>query len=241
MKDKLKGLCIGVVAGALLTGGSAYAATNVKLSVVMENVKFMFDGVHKQTAQSIVYNGQLYAPVKNVAQGMGESFSYDGKTKTAWIGAKQGAFKYLDEISYARMDGDNSKGEIYFKNWTNPSGLKFTIADQKFLHGVGSILDAPYNGKDFRNSIDYNLNGKYKRLNALVGVDDYTKNSDNQGTIAIYGDGVELYRSESLKGGDLAKEINVELTGVLKLQIVFETAKDEAEQLDLVLADAKLF
>ncbi|MGF9699358.1 hypothetical protein [Paenibacillus sp. MABNR03] len=46
MKDKVKGLVVGVLLGSLLTGATAFAGTNTKISVVMENVKMMFNGVH---------------------------------------------------------------------------------------------------------------------------------------------------------------------------------------------------
>ncbi|WP_054956961.1 NPCBM/NEW2 domain-containing protein [Paenibacillus dakarensis] len=241
MKDKVKGLVLGITIGTLITGGSAYAASNTKINVVFENVKYMFNGVHKQTTKSIVYNGQLYVPAKNAAATLDQSFSYDGKNKTAWFGKKEGSFKYLDEISYARTDGENAKKNIYFKNWTHPSNLKFTIAGNKYLHGIGSILDIPSNGKDYYNSVDYNLNGKYKKLTGYIGVDDYTKNSDNTGTVIIKGDGEELYRLEGIKGGDMPVKVNIDMTGVLKLQIVFESSIDNGEQIDLVIGDAKLF
>ena len=242
MKDKLKGMVLGVLISSLVLGGTVtYAATNTKLSVVLENIKYMFDGVHKQTTQSIIYNGTLYVPAKKVAQGFGESFTYDGKNKTAWYGQKNGTFKYLDEISYARVDGKNPTGSINFKNWTNPANLKFTIADQQYLHGIGSVLDQNYSSGDYQKSIDYNLNGKYKKLTGFIGVDDYTKNSVNTGTITIIGDGQELFRQENLKGGDMPSKINVDVSGVLKLQIKFESSVDEGKHIDLVIGDAKLY
>lgn len=241
MKDKTKGLIFGVLIGTMLTGSTVFAGTNTKLSVVLENVKYMFNGVQKQAAQSIVYNGQLYAPVKNIADGLNENFTYDGKTKTAWIGKKEGTFVYLDDVSYARIDGTN-KDSIYFKNWTYPAGLKFKIADKQYLHGIGAILSTSIMPNDNKNSIDYNLNGKYKRLTGYIGVDDYTKNSDNTGIFIILGDGQELYRKDSMRGGDLATEINVNITGVLKLQIQFESVvADFDKPLDLVFTEPKMF
>ncbi|MNB97319.1 NPCBM/NEW2 domain protein [compost metagenome] len=241
MKDKTKGLVFGVLIGTMLTGSTVFAGTNTKLSVVLENVKYMFNGVQKQTAQSIIYNGQLYAPVKNIADGVGESFTYDGKAKTAWIGRKEGTFVYLDNISYARIDGEN-KDRINFKNWTYPAGLKFEIADKQYLHGIGAILSTSVFANDNKASVDYNLNGKYKKLTGYIGVDDYTKNSDNTGTLVVTGDGQELFRKDGLRGGDLATEINVDITGVLKLKIYFESAvADYNEPLDLVFVEPKLF
>lgn len=241
MKDKTKGLIFGVVIGTMLTGSTVFAGTNTKLSVVLENVKYMFNGVQKQNAQSIVYNGQLYAPVKNIANGLDESFTYDGKTKTAWIGKKEGTFVYLDDISYARIDGENKKS-ITFKSWTNPADLKFKIADKQYLHGIGAMLSKSVVNNDNKNSVDYNLNGKYKKITGFIGVDDYTKDSDNTGTIIVTGDGRELFRKDGLRGGDLATEISFDITGVLKLQIYFESADaDYDNPLDLIFAEPKLF
>ncbi|RPK18264.1 NPCBM/NEW2 domain-containing protein [Paenibacillus xylanexedens] len=238
MKDKVKGLVIGVLIGSLLTGATAFAGTNTKISVVMENVKMMFNGVHKSTTQSIVYNGNLYVPAKTAAQTMGESFTYDGKSKTASFGTKAGTFKYLDEVSYARIDGIVDR--VYFKNWENPKGLKFTIANQKYLHGIGTILDNYTYTSDELVSVDYNLNGGYKKLTGFIGIDDYTRNSTNAGSIVIKGDGEELFRKDEMKGGDVPESINVDVTGVLKLQIIFESALDKGQQIDIVLGDAKL-
>lgn len=237
LKDKLKGLVLGVLIGSLVTGATAFAGTSNKIDVVMENVKYMFDGVHKSTTQSIVYKGNLYIPAKTVAQGMGETFTYDGKNKTAWIGKKEGSFKYLDEVSYARIDGDERN--INFKKWKNPSNLKFTIANNEYLHGLGQI-NSGYSSKD-NNSIDYNLNGGYKKLTGYIGIDDFTKNSESVGTIIVKGDGVDLFRKDDMKGGDMPESINVDITGVLKLQIVFESEIEDYDQLDIVLADAKLY
>lgn len=240
MKDRTKGLILGVAIGTMLTGSTVFAGTDVKLSVVLENVKYMFNGVQKQVAQSIVYNGQLYAPVKNVANGLNENFTYDGKTKTAWIGKKEGTSVYLDEISYARIDG--KKEGINFKSWKNPEGLKFTIAGQKFLHGIGSILSGSSFSENNTNSVDYNLNGKYKKLTGFIGVDDYTKDSDNSGTIVFKGDGKELFRKEGMRGGDLPVEISLDISGILKLQVYFEAAETAYnKQIDLVFADPKLY
>lgn len=240
MKEKVKGLVAGVLIGTMIAGGTTYAATNVKLDVVMENVKLMFGGVHKETAKTIIYNGQLYVPAKSMAQGMGESFAYDGKTKTAWIGLKDGTFKYLDEVAYARMDGEDAKGKIFLKNWEYPEGLKFTIATNEYKHGIGSILDSRGYTGDAYNSIDYNLNGKYKKLTGYFGIDDYTKNTDNTGSIIIYGDGTEIFRQDGLRGGDMPKLNSIDVSGVLKLQIRFESQLDNGKQIDLVIGEAKI-
>ncbi|MBP1907654.1 hypothetical protein J2Z32_004334 [Paenibacillus turicensis] len=240
MKDKFKGLILGIMIGTLITGTTVFAGSSMKLDVVLENVKYMFNGVQKQVSKSIIYNGQLYAPVKDIAGGLNETITYDGKTKTAWVGKKEGSFVYLDETNYARKDG--VKDNIYFGKWKNPSGLKFTITEKQYLHGIGSILNGAYYLSTYSsNSVDYNLNGKYNKLTGFVGVDDYTKNSDTLGTIIIKGDGQELFKKEGMRGGDVPVEVNVDLTGVLKLQIYFEASANSNDQIDLVFVEPKLF
>ncbi|WP_371320210.1 NPCBM/NEW2 domain-containing protein [Chengkuizengella axinellae] len=56
--------------------------------------------------------------------------------------------------------------------------------------------------------------------------------------IIVYGDGVELFRSSDLVGGDLAEEISIDIEGVLKLQIQFDT--ENYYDIGILLADAKL-
>jgi hypothetical protein len=58
------------------------------------------------------------------------------------------------------------------------------------------------------------------------------------GIVRIYGDGKEIYTSPSLKGGDVPLRVDVNLTGVLKLRIKFESNKKD--DLDLVFTEANL-
>jgi len=234
MKEKLKGIFVGLLVGVMATGTVAYAAGTSKIEVVFENIKYMVDGIEKKSQdQGIVYKGQLYAPVKFIAQSGGKDFNYDGKAKTVWIGKKEGSFKYLSDLEYARADGI-AKGDTYLD--------KIRIAGNEYNHGMGIKLNKAY-GKE--GSIDYNLNGKYKKLSGFIGINDATKNSDSIGCFKVLGDGNELYKNESLKGGDVPTKIDVDVTGVLKLQIVFEYKEVSNNYMDYDLyidfADAKLF
>ncbi|OXM13930.1 hypothetical protein CGZ75_13030 [Paenibacillus herberti] len=77
-------------------------------------------------------------------------------------------------------------------------------------------------------------------MSGFVGIDDFTKDTNSTGTVIILGDGQEIFRKDGLKGGDLPLEINVDLTGVLKLQIQFESSTNSGGQIDIVIGDAKL-
>jgi NPCBM/NEW2 domain len=223
--------------GGLLSGTAAFAASTAKIEVSFENIKYMFDGVQKASADNaIVYKGQLYAPLKFVANASGKDFMFDGKNKTAWIGKKEGAFKYLSDVNYARIDGTNVSNVDFNQNYDRN---KIVIADNKFQKGVAFYLG--WNTKQV--SIDYNLNGKYKKLSTSLGIDDATKNSLAGMTYRFIGDGTELASFENVKGGDNPKPVTIDLSGVLKLQIVVESVRPEGsyEPTYAALAEPKLF
>ncbi|WP_282940473.1 NPCBM/NEW2 domain-containing protein [Paenibacillus sp. RC67] len=88
-------------------------------------------------------------------------------------------------------------------------------------------------------SIEYNLEGKYTKLTGSVGIDDKTKNSNALGTLKIIGDGKELTVLGNLKGGDLPKNIDIDITNISKLQISF--TRDDNGELIIDLVDAKLY
>jgi foldase protein PrsA len=90
MKDKLKGLIIGILIGVLLSGSIAYAG-GVSAEVLLKRFKIMVNGVEKQPKEhTLLYNNRVYIPIRFVGELMGESVKWDGKTGTIWIGGKGG-------------------------------------------------------------------------------------------------------------------------------------------------------
>ncbi|OKP95404.1 NPCBM/NEW2 domain-containing protein [Paenibacillus sp. P46E] len=246
MKDKLKGLIVGLTIGSLVVGSTVFAGTNVKLNAVLENVKFMFNGVEKQSSQSIIYNGQLYVSASSFAKNSGQDFTYDGKKKTAWVGKKEGDFKYLSDLSYARADVEGVK--LHFNKWVNagdyilsPYNGKFIIADNEYIHGI-AIENMVFQSNTGKGSIEYNLNGMYKKLTGFVGIDDHSKDSANPGMVKFIADGKEIYYSSEMFGGDLPKEIKLDTSGVLKLRIEFTTTGEDYRSSTMIdFVEAKLF
>lgn len=238
MKEKFKGLFAGLMIGVMATGSVAYAAGTSKIDVVFENIKYMFDGVEKKSAeQGIIFKGQLYAPVKFMVQSAGKDFSYDGKNKTVWVGKKEGAFKYLSDIEYARMDGYAVNRLDFNQNYERE---KQKIAGVIYQKGVSVNLYSS-SSADKKLSVDYNLNGQYKRLTGFIGIDDFTKNAKTTVRISFIGDDREIAAYDNLKGGDNPAPIDVDLKGVLKLRILFETTDTTWETVYANLSEAKLF
>ncbi|QKS45052.1 NPCBM/NEW2 domain-containing protein [Paenibacillus cellulosilyticus] len=237
MSDKLKGLVTGLLIGTMITGGAAYAATSTKIEVVIDNLKYMVDGVQMKptTGQGFIYQGTTYVPLRFAAEAVGKEVTWEGKSKTIWIGKKEGAFKYLSSIDYARAEGVAVDG-LRFDKWKD--GSSFIVAENKYVNGIGMYFPNDFWNKALSGTVDYNLNGKYSKFVGKIGVDDIYKNSTSVGVIKIFGDGELLYTSTDLIGGNLPIDLNVDITGVLKLRIQFEFNNNQ--DIAFVIGDAKV-
>lgn len=235
MKSNIKSFVLGALVTSLFTGSVAYAAGGNQIEVYFKNLKYMIDGVEKKPTegQGFIYEGTTYVPLRFIGESLGKEINWDGATETIWVGKRDDSVKYLADLEYARTDGV-AKNSLFFNEWKNPAGLKFTIAGKQYYHGMGIVL-SDYSNK---GSIDYNLNGEYTKLTGLLGIDDYTKNSDNSGILIIKGDGKEIYRKSDLKGGDLPINFDVNIKGILKLQVAFECKN--GGQIDIDLVEVKI-
>ncbi len=93
MKDKLKGLLVGLALGTMMTGTLTYATTSTDIGVYFRELKYMFDGVEKQPAaeqQGFIYNDTTYVPLRFVAETLGKEVGFDNDTGTVWIGKNYG-------------------------------------------------------------------------------------------------------------------------------------------------------
>jgi foldase protein PrsA len=89
MKEKIKGLVVGLSLGSLIAGSIAYASAS-QIDVVFKNLKYMFDGVEKKSAQGqgFIYNNKTYVPLRFVGEALGKEVKWDEKNQTIWIGSK---------------------------------------------------------------------------------------------------------------------------------------------------------
>ena len=87
MRDKLKGLVIGLLIGVLISSSVVYAS-GTKIEVYFNNIKFMFDGVEQTPAQGkgFIYQGTTYVPLRFVGESLGKPVSYNSQTQTVFVG-----------------------------------------------------------------------------------------------------------------------------------------------------------
>lgn len=88
MKKELKGFIIGVILTAMLASTVVFAGELTKsIEVVFNSVKLTVNG-QKVAADTILYNGTTYVPLRATAEILGKYVGWDGATNTASINDK---------------------------------------------------------------------------------------------------------------------------------------------------------
>ncbi|RED58588.1 peptidylprolyl isomerase [Cohnella lupini] len=116
MRDKLKGLVVGLLIGSLVTGSMAYAANGKTINVILRDLKFKLDGTDKPSASStgIVYDNTVYVPIRSVAGAIGKPVAFDNKTGTVSIGASSIAVYKGGTITLAELDAYEAASSFIF-------------------------------------------------------------------------------------------------------------------------------
>ncbi|NOU62913.1 peptidylprolyl isomerase [Paenibacillus sp. LMG 31461] len=87
MKDKVKGLIVGLTIGSVLSGTVALAA-GTQIEVAFRNLTYMFDGVEKTptAGKGFIYEGDTYVPLRFMSDALGKKVTWDDATSTIWVG-----------------------------------------------------------------------------------------------------------------------------------------------------------
>ncbi|MFB7515852.1 sigma-70 family RNA polymerase sigma factor [Streptomyces sp. NPDC056144] len=120
----------------------------------------------------------------------------------------------LNELDYG-INGDGTKPEVSLSE-SSPMWQRdgLDIAGTSYAHGVS--VRAP-------SSLLINLNRQCTSYRAVVGIDDMSVLRHQAGVrFSVYGDGVQLWRSQVLRAGDPAVPVYVDLTGVSTIRLVVE-------------------
>ncbi|WP_336761385.1 stalk domain-containing protein [Paenibacillus sp. USHLN196] len=127
MKDKLKGLVIGILIGSAITGTTAFAATTTPIKAVIQKVSLYVDGTKKSTTDAITYKNTTYVPVRAMSNAIGEKVSLKGDSlyigkQPKFIVNEDNAYKYVyskikkdvDKYKLGMMDEGYSEDGKYF-------------------------------------------------------------------------------------------------------------------------------
>jgi hypothetical protein len=112
---------------------------------------------------------------------------------------------------------------------TNFGGEPLKIAGVQ--HAKGVALHS-------RSRLSYRLGGKFRQFSALAGIDDAMASSGNV-VLRISGDGRTLWEG-TIKGGEEPKQLDLDLTGVRRLELLVDYGDDLDVGDHLLLCEAKL-
>jgi foldase protein PrsA len=154
MKDKFKGLVVGLCLGSLIASSVAYASGS-QIEVYFKQLKYMFDGVEKKPTQGqgFIYDGTTYVPLRFVGEALGKEVHWDDANQTVWIGEQ----KIADPVAVYK-DGTISQAEYdnflaimqlynpaYSSSLTDPAFKKSMLNQEitnKIIAERGRALDA---------------------------------------------------------------------------------------------------
>ena len=208
---RLKAALAGLLAGATIIGGSAYAASTrrtEKIEVTYDNIQIVVDGeviepkdVNGNKVEPFIYKGTTYLPVRAVGAAISKEVSWDGVEKVVYLGAKPG-----EEENWFSQCKPYQYSDAYECNFSKNE--HFTMSGKKYTDGFVLYDSSP--------EALFNLDGKYDSVSFTVGHIDGQENE--YVTMEIWLDGVISY-SKDLKYEDVARKVTVPLNGALQMKI----------------------
>lgn len=214
----LSGVAAAVLAASLTSPAlAALAAKTIQVytgvDIYVDDVKLEPTNVNGNPVEVFVYNGTTYLPIRAVGEALGKTVQWDPKTNSAYLGKHTGEKPavWLQDLDY--FTGDEL--DIRDTRKDNLGNTRYeVIVNQKFFSNI-----------DLDNV--YLINGQYSSITGTF-FQRYEHRSDKgTSSLKIYGDNQLLYSAE-LSAGMEPIDFNVDLTGVLKLRIVFDSYDQNA-------------
>lgn len=97
----MKKFVAGVIVGATLMTGVAYASTATKIEVLFQPIKYYFDGVQKAPEADkagFIHNGTTYVPVRFISEALGKEVVWDQKTSSIYVGERPAGSAKVQQV-----------------------------------------------------------------------------------------------------------------------------------------------
>lgn len=211
MKKRLQGLIAGVLIGVLSTGSVAFAKVGTEfIEAVYANVKIYIDGkqieprdVNGNKVEPFIYNGTTYLPVRAVGEAFGKAVSYDGKTKSVYVGMNPNEKTYLLDVCLPYEES------YHCETYLQSEGESFLMAGKKYSNGL--VFEY------YEQDAYFNLNGEYETMTATIGHVDGSDMYDRTVSFVVDGNVVE---EVDVYAEELPVTVEIPLDYGLQLKIV---------------------
>ncbi|RHW34021.1 hypothetical protein D1B33_14570 [Lysinibacillus yapensis] len=185
------------------------ASSLKKISVFQEAINYYVDKVEKVPAEGqsgFIYKGTTYVPIRFISESLGEKVTWDGKTKSIYIGDAP-KFIPLKDVKPISSEDD-------FGIFSNPAEIVISTGErfeQSYQfggrHGAGAIQDG---------TGEYSSNGKYIGFETYLAPVKKSGEKYGAGSLKIYADDELVYDSGSTKE---KTKVNVNFEGASKVRL----------------------
>lgn len=236
----------------------------VVVEVTDKSVKFLLDGEEVSTKREKVF-GLIFArrpsnpkpPAVRVELGNGDVLMASSIAATPTGVSVTTATKAEVTVPLEKLKLlDFSQGKLRYLSQDTPRDVKYTRGIQD---GPAFVQDRAFYAAELKpmgmrafarglcirpkTTLRYRLGGDYRRLPAIVGIDESVKDGNGDCDLEIFGDGKPLVKLR-VTSRDAARPIDLDVTDVVMLEINVGFGGDAATNVDLGdnldLADAKL-
>lgn len=236
----------------------------VVVEVTDKSVKFLLDGEEVSTKREKVF-GLIFArrpsnpkpPAVRVELGNGDVLMASSIAATPTGVSVTTATKAEVTVPLEKLKLlDFSQGKLRYLSQDTPRDVKYTRGIQD---GPAFVQDRAFYAAELKpmgmrafarglcirpkTTLRYRLGGDYRRLQAIVGIDESVKDGNGDCDLEIFGDGKPLVKLR-VTSRDAARPIDLDVTDVVMLEINVGFGGDAATNVDLGdnldLADAKL-
>lgn len=178
----------------------------INAKITYDNIKIVIDDMTKTPSeQPFIMNGRVYVPLRFIGEAMNKPVTWDGASKTAYIGGKGYKSILMTNIPNKLVSG--SENYVYSQR-LEIAGYSFDVKSST-AEGATAVAD-------------YDVKGLAKTLKATVSV---TTNFTNSGkfkvTILDQNDKV-LNEVPAISSGDPAKKLEFDIQGVNTVRVKVE-------------------
>jgi hypothetical protein len=215
MLQKGKYFILGVILMALASSSVVPAVASVferqitvqsGVNVFVDDVRLNPTDERGNPVEVFIFNGTTYLPVRAVAQAFDTTITWDGRTRSVYIG---------------KHDSDRPALYLQDLDWFTGQNLHVIPSSRDNLGNARTnVLASSRENRSLAFSNVYRINGLYSRIDGHLFQLHEHRNGARVSTLNIYGDGRLLYTAE-MRGAMEPIYFNVDISGVLELRVEF--------------------
>lgn len=215
--QRIGDVCLGVLLSLVIFNGSAMATafsevievSYIGITMYINGEKTTIKDTNGTEVEPFVYKGTTYVPLAFVSTSLGQNVTWDGETKTIYIGNSPESHDYLMTVC---PPYETNYGYYSANGSVTDGSSTFNMAGKTYTNGF--MMDM---NKTNSTELLFNLDGKYESMTFTAGHIDGKLNDNAH--IFIYLDG-KLAMQLDLTAEDLPQDYVLQLDNALQMKIV---------------------